>query len=679
MIADTTPKPHVIVDLKEDDAARIAIRLVDRLPRPLMDHFEDSLRKCGAAFAAKMGAATLSLDRTLEIQKRLNEGRVPLRMAVTTRCADALMMVANIHRQRVLAAQEIIERLKASGSGQAMYPFQVEGVAVLATTKAWLLYDEQGLGKTVQALCAANEDHGLLVVAPASAKGNWIEEARTWRQMAFGEVLSGGGSFRYPMPGEIVVLNYEITPPVSETEFGRFHLAPKCTLVFDEIHWLKNWGTEKKPVSRTRRGKSLADAVLRAGGWVYGLTGTPLQKTEPDELWTIADVCSLARTAFGSKARLEKAFREKGAVAEMLRSISLRRERAEVLPDLPTKIYKTVFLEELIGEVRRVCDNALLAAQRLGIDVEKVDDLAWIRAIGGHIMSARRLLAEAKTAAAVSLVERFEEEGEPVVVFSAHRPPVEIIGNRPGWRIIDGDTPPDERTQIVREFQSGKLKGVAITIRAGGIAITLTRAHVGIFVDREWSPGQNKQAEDRICRIGQDRGVVIYDVVARHLIERSVLRILKAKELTIAQTVESSAIKEGEAFDRDKRIAEQYEAIARSVTTLEPLRLEPPKKTPTHNATTYVPKVKRMPSGLYEAREEWTARGLLKLHHLTMDADAKRQNLGFAHWDAGFGQSLAKQIAEGGLTDAQWEAGYKMLQRYPRQVGFYEEKGRIVR
>ena len=152
----------------------------------------------------------------------------------------------------------------------------------------------------------------------------------------------------------------------------------------------------------------------------------------------------------------------------------------------------------------------------------------------------RERLARAKVPAMVSEIAKAEQAGEPIIVSSAHRIPVEVAGSRPGWAQITGDVKPEVRTRIEDAFQQGKLRGVACSIKAGGVAITLTRARRAVFVDREWTPALNEQAEDRIHRVGQRREVEICLLVGKHKIERRVAQLLAEKTRMIEATLRKS-------------------------------------------------------------------------------------------------------------------------------------------
>jgi SNF2 family DNA or RNA helicase len=113
------------------------------------------------------------------------------------------------------------------------------------------------------------------------------------------------------------------------------------------------------------------------------------------------------------------------------------------------------------------------------------------------------------------------------------------------------------RDEAIDAFQAGKLRGIACTIQAGGVGITLTKAHHAVFIDRTFVPGDNLQAEDRVCRIGQDRGVIISDIVCDHPIDRRVHELLRKKEKLIAATTGRLA--------EDRRPVVNYEALAQEL------------------------------------------------------------------------------------------------------------------
>jgi SNF2 family DNA or RNA helicase len=220
-----------------------------------------------------------------------------------------------------------------------------------------------------------------------------------------------------------------------------------------------------------------------------------------------------------------------------MQSILLRRIKAEVLTELPAKTVREIEVNGLSASTKKLCDAAMNALDAAGIDLAEALRLATSTAntqVAFEALSkARAALATAKLDAAIEMVEAFEDANEPVVVFSAHRAPIDVLGTRAGWAVITGETPADKRTEIEEAFQAGKLKGVACTIKAGGVAITLTKACNALFIDEEWTPALNSQAQDRVYRIGQSRGVVITRLVAAHALDRRIAELLAEKTTII--------------------------------------------------------------------------------------------------------------------------------------------------
>jgi hypothetical protein len=174
--------------------------------------------------------------------------------------------------------------------------------------------------------------------------------------------------------------------------------------------------------------------------------------------------------------------------------------------------------------------------------------------------SLRAALAESRIPALLEMVEDHEEQGVPLVVFSAHKAPVLACGEREGWEAITGDTSSKKRQEIVERFQAGKLKGLALTIRAGGVGLTLTHAWKAIFVDLDWVPSQNQQAEDRICRIGQLAAhCEIVRMVSDHVLDIHVLDLIGWKIAVIEAAIEK-VIAGSPKQAQEVETAEQFEA-----------------------------------------------------------------------------------------------------------------------
>lgn len=485
---------------------------------------------------------------------------------ITPELAATIQARAHAAKSDVIAANSraLAMDMALKAKGLSLFAFQHVGVSWMAPRTCAMLLDEMGLGKTIQALLAAPADAPVLVICPAVAKGVWQREAAKWRSDLKVTVLDGRGSFRWPSVNEMVITNFDILPEAPP-------VAPTGVVVIgDEVHALKSGKT-----ARTKRCKAVCTAAREASGRTWGLTATPLLN-RPPELWTILTVFGLEREIFGSWPRFVALFNGRQnkwggyewgqpdpQVGELMRRGTLRRLRTEVLKDMPPKT-RAVMNVTLSPAMKKTCDKALAALAKVGVNLDSLIDKA-VSSSGGvafeAISAARAALAAAKVETLLDLVESYEEQEEPVVVFSAHVAPLEALGRRPGWALITGATPAAERTAIENRFQKGELKGIAASIKAGGVAITLTRACNAVFLDLEWTPALNAQAEDRICRIGQTRPVQILRMVANHALDERIIDLLSEKQELIDGSVELSNMREGD------RPADLSRALSRSVPT----------------------------------------------------------------------------------------------------------------
>ena len=317
----------------------------------------------------------------------------------------------------------------------------------------------------------------------------------------------------------------------------------EVVVVADEAHNVKNGAAQ-----RTRKFRGLAHAARAKGGRVWLLTGTPLMN-DPTELWGVLQGALLAQEVFGDFKKFVSLFNGKSLehggfafgtpeteeVAERIQRVMLRRLRTDVMSELPRKQ-----IEIIPVDVDRAALQACDAFMSEHGGIERI-----LKELGGPLkfetMSRiRATLATAKIPAMTEIVESFEEQQEPLIVFSSFLKPILSLAKRPGWAIITGETKTEERTRIEDQFQAGELKGLGCTIRAGGVAMTLTRACVELFVDQEFNPALNSQAQDRICRIGQTRSCLIKILAANHPLDERIAELLTRKQELIDGSVDAA-------------------------------------------------------------------------------------------------------------------------------------------
>jgi SWI/SNF-related matrix-associated actin-dependent regulator 1 of chromatin subfamily A len=449
-----------------------------------------------------------------------------------------------------------------------MFDYQKEGSDFLSARSSALLGDEMGTGKTVQALCALPANQRVLIVCPSCVKFNWVKESNKWRPDYRVTVLSasktktdyeaeiiiGKNNFRLPEENEIFIINRELLPdflvPVKQanSEFPTCELTPEFAkslretyLIVDEAHQFKGTKTSAHKKLRTLSKNSRS---------TWALTGTPLLN-RPEDLWGVLASCNMEKIVFnkygtkpydyfyesfgGQQGRFGTVFH--GPSKEMpslMARVRLARKRKDVLPQLPDKIYTNIqiSLDTTDGAIiRKKLDNLQKEFGKMIGDggLPRFEKFSEIRAD----------IARSRVPAMMEYVEECEEQDVPLVIFSAHKDPINVFYTREGWGVITGDTSAEDRQRTVDAFQAGKLKGVACTIKAAGIGITLTHAWKCLFVDLDWVPANNQQAEDRVCRIGQNSNKVeIIRFVANHPLDRRLFELLTEKEKLIKQTLD---------------------------------------------------------------------------------------------------------------------------------------------
>jgi len=433
--------------------------------------------------------------------------------------------------------------------GDSLKLYQKVGVYWMNARRSCLLADEQGLGKTVQAICTIPSGARALVVCPAIAKQVWRDHIDRLRP-DLKPVIAKGLDYVYDFtePGTVIIANFRIIPASLTRLVGRPDM-----IVGDEVHYLKNLDSD-----RTMNAYNVCLDHSRRGGRIVFATGTPIKNT-PDDLWSILTLLGQAAPTFGDRKNymdLMGGYRAARGVnwdrkrskdiPQIMRKVMLRREKDDVLKELPPRHYKTITVA-VPGPDRELCDEALKALSDRGISLEEAIETAASnnKSIEFTMMSSVcKALANAKIKALINLVDELDPNSDsPLLVWSRHVDPIEIVGARPGWEVLHGSTSKKKRASIQHRFQRGELKGLALSIKSGGTALTLTRSNHSIFCDEEWSPADNEQAEARNHRLGQTKPVTYTRLVADHILDRRMAEIQFEKRAIVKHVIRDSSIR----------------------------------------------------------------------------------------------------------------------------------------
>jgi SWI/SNF-related matrix-associated actin-dependent regulator of chromatin subfamily A-like protein 1 len=444
--------------------------------------------------------------------------------------------------------------------GGTLEPFQRAGVRYLLDARRAFLADEQGLGKTVEALAALEADGAFpaVVVCPASLKLNWCRETARWLPHRTVAVLEGRAAV--PPDADVVILNYEIVPAHRDALARR---RPRA-LVVDESHYCKN-----PRAKRTQAVRRLASSV-RPEGLRLALTGTPVLN-HADEL--IAQLRVIGRLEdFGSGARFSRQFQ--GELSEqrlhwhLRRRCFVRRLKADVLPQLPDK--RRVVVPMALDNEReyRLAEEDVIAWLReQPLELAELDAkvAATLRAERlAQLGTLQRLAARGKLRAALGWVEDFLASDEALVVFARHREVQEALVERfPDALHLLGADDAEQRDAAVRAFQAPAGPPLIVcATRVAAQGITLTRASNVAFLELEWTPAMHDQAEDRCHRMGQRDAVTAWYLLAAETIDEDMSAVIARKRGTVA------AVTDGRTLDREGLL----DAVIRE------LRARPPRR-----------------------------------------------------------------------------------------------------
>lgn len=464
--------------------------------------------------------------------------------------------------------------LRARGAvDEGPYGFQSVGIRFLRTAGSALLADEMGLGKTRQAIMAA--DTPCLVVCPNSMKYAWQQEWEKWRPGFSVAVVDGTPTQKtkaIQSGASVVIVNWESLRTYSKlAPYGSIRLTDKQreegplnrpwgTVIADEAHRAKDPSSQQ-----TRALWAVGSTAARR----IALTGTPVANN-PADLWSIMHFVEPSewpsRNAFIDRYCIASTNFWGGLDVVALRPERrtemdtfflprfLRRQKSEVLTQLPAKTYSTRMVslttqqykvyEALRKEMIALVDDGVLAAFDPLVQTLRLLQTASALPVLGDDGAVTALTKPSnKLDALQGILE--ESGGSPLVTFASSRKLIELCSREVGVDhiLITGAQSPAERAENVARFQTGTVPLALVTLGAGGEGITLTAASTAVFLQRSWSLVQNLQAEDRIHRIGQEAEAVnIIDVVSMGTIEQRVHEAFADKEMTLADVVRDKAV-----------------------------------------------------------------------------------------------------------------------------------------
>lgn len=459
-----------------------------------------------------------------------------------------------------------------------LFPFQGPGVQYCIDNKRVIIGDQPGLGKTSQFICAieALQAFPCLIICPATLKLNWRKE---WMDVSGKRSIILSDNVRntwqqYHTAGlvDVFIVNYEslkkffVRPGWSKPTEGQFKM--NMIPFLENINLFKSIGVDEshKCKDGTTQQAKFVMGICKGKEYVYELTGTPVVNN-PKDLITqlhivdrLRDVVDhIPRTAdkhgnltdYGGYNRFIHRYCDGGNGATHLEELNyrlnkycfFRREKSEVLKDLPAKMRQIVLCEITNRHEYDKAENEFVAYLK---EVRGCTDAEVKKKLRGQVMVKMGILkqisARGKLDAVQDHVDEIVEANEKVVVFCYLRE----IGDRlkeiyPAAVMIRGGMSDEEKDISVKRFQTNdSTKVIICNIRSGGVGLTLTASSRVVFVEFPWTDAECEQCEDRTHRIGQHDSVQSAYFLGEDTIDRYCYELI-LKKRKISQTVTGSS------------------------------------------------------------------------------------------------------------------------------------------
>lgn len=419
--------------------------------------------------------------------------------------------------------------------------YQKDGVAWLSFLQerklGALLADDMGLGKTLQAICLLKKPS--LVVAPTSVIYNWEREIKRFRP-SLKVCVYHGLKRNFTEDADVLLTTYALLRQDEE----KFASKIWSVIVLDEAQNIKN------PDSQVAKA-----AFHLQGDFRITLTGTPIENSLED-VWS--QFHFLNRGILGTRKNFLENFSRPillgdeqvtGRLKRRLKPFIMRRIKSEVATELPPRSEAVLYCD--LNEEERTVYESLLNGSRSEL-VQKLNDgkdffevlevLLRLRQASCHrgLIPGQVAESSSKMETLISRLKECVAEGHKALVFSQWTSLLDLIGKvlkreELVFSRIDGST--RNRGEIVDSFQNDeKMSVLLLSLKAAGTGLNLTAADHVFIVDPWWNPAIEDQAADRAYRIGQNKPVMVYRLVAKDTVEERIL-LLKEKKRALASAV----------------------------------------------------------------------------------------------------------------------------------------------
>jgi len=487
----------------------------------------------------------------------VEESRVKLGQSVLIRLICGHVM----SDKSLTSADKLYEEIKSS-DGKGLKPYQIEGVKFLeeANGKA-ILADEQGLGKTIQALTLLRLHPELLpcvLVVPTTVKLQWMREISRWccpndtieeKRQFLTQVIQSGKE--KAMPGfQIYIVTYDILK--KDDLFDLIDNNIK-TIIIDECQRIKNHLSDRaKAVQK----------VARKAQHVIPMSGTPI-KNHAGEYFTVLNL--VKSTLFSNYTRFIEQYcdaynngwgykvgglKNPARFHEDTKDIILRRTKDMVLKDLPP-IDRKFYHVELDPKLNKAYATALKELDDLfySEDSEFSRGAATI-AIMGRL---RHITGISKVAECIDFVTEFLLSCErKITIFTHHQDVMDMLniqlakwceeGGFDKPLILHSGLDGNGRAALVERFKDGNSRVMIASTLASGEGLNLQFCADAIILERQWNPANEEQSEARFHRFGQENNVSITYMIASGTIDEYFTELVETKRSIVASTMDNKEI-----------------------------------------------------------------------------------------------------------------------------------------
>lgn len=431
--------------------------------------------------------------------------------------------------------------------------YQIEGYNWFKTLSSMgcsgILADEMGLGKTVQTIAyiLSEKNSKTLIVTPTSLIYNWQSEFLKFAKDVKVLVIHGTKAERKKLLDkfdfyDVVIISYGTL----KNDFDFYGNKNFDIMIIDEAQNIKNPSSKSSIFVKNIRAKSK-----------FALTGTPIENNLL-ELWSIFDY-AMSGYLFSKgdfKNKFMKSENNYELLGKLISPFVLRREKKNVLKELPDKIEKKFFVE-LSKQQKKVYSAYVKKVKTMVKDESnKIEVLSYIMKLRQLCLEPNLVVDDyeggnSKLDITIEMIDSYSIDNHKILIFSSFIGVLKSISEKLiqkniDFSYIDGSISASDRTRLVEQFNSDSNKKVfLISLKAGGTGLNITSADIVIHYDPWWNLAAENQASDRAHRIGQKNNVEVIKLISKGTIEEKIINLQESKKDIIEKVMTGKAIKEG--------------------------------------------------------------------------------------------------------------------------------------